>query len=208
MKILYVEETFVVVEKSSGLLSIPGRLPQHKDSVALRFLEKFPQAIPQPTVHRLDMDTSGLMVVAITAEAHRNLSIQFQDRKVHKRYEAVLRGQIDQEGGEISLPFRVDLFNRPHQMYDPIHGKLGITKWKKLDVEEARTRVEFFPVTGRTHQLRVHSAHPFGLNTPIVGDDLYGTRAKGERLLLHAADLSFAHPVTGTPLEFHSPVPF
>lgn len=208
MKILYIEKSFAVVEKSSGLLSVPGRLPQHKDSVALRFLNLYPHAIPQPTVHRLDMDTSGLLVLAITKQAHRNLSIQFQDRQVKKRYEAVLDGTIPTEGGEVELPFRLDIYRRPYQIYDPIHGKLGLTTWEKLGDEKGRTRVSFFPHTGRTHQLRVHAAHAFGLGTPIVGDNLYGTQKTGQRLLLHAAELTFSHPDTGRPLHFQSPVPF
>jgi tRNA pseudouridine32 synthase/23S rRNA pseudouridine746 synthase len=150
------------------------------------------------------MDTSGLMVLALTTEAHRTLSQQFAIRQTSKRYIAVLDGVLDDESGTIELPFRLDVENRPIQIYDEVHGKIGITHWKRIGVEHGRTRIEFTPVTGRTHQLRVHSAHPKGLGIPIVGDPFYGEVRQSGRLLLHASFLGFQHPVTGVPLEFES----
>jgi len=164
--------------------------------------------IDQPAVHRLDMYTSGLMVVAINQQTHRNLCHQFEDRLVSKRYIALLDGIVEGESGKIELSFRLDPGNRPFQVYDPLQGKLGVTFWKKMSVENGRTRIEFTPVTGRTHQLRVHAAHELGLGIPIVGDQLYGNGCEGEQMLLHASYLEFTHPGTGETLRFDSPVPF
>jgi tRNA pseudouridine32 synthase/23S rRNA pseudouridine746 synthase len=210
LDVLHVDPDFVVVDKPSGLLSVPGRGPDKADCVAARVRRLYPGCIEQPAVHRLDMDTSGLLVVARTTEAHRLLSRQFQKRETRKRYIALLDGVVEQDGGTLRLPFRLDIDNRPYQIYDEVHGKLGITHWQKLSVENGHTRVAFVPVTGRTHQLRVHAAHSRGLGVPIVGDPLYG-RGPGPgpaRLKLHATELGFAHPRTGTPLDFHSPAPF
>jgi len=204
MQVIYEEPEFVVVVKSSGLLSVPGRGPENLDCVTERVKALYPDCIEQPSVHRLDMDTSGLMVIARTKEVHRNISIQFQEREVRKRYIAILDGELNGEEGIIELPFRVDIDNRPHQIYDPVHGKVGITHWKKLLVKDGKTRIEFKPITGRTHQLRVHAASERGLGIPIVGDPLYGTGTGPGLLKLHACYLSFAHPGTGEILEFHS----
>ena len=204
MYILHEEPEFVVVVKSSGLLSVPGRGPENLDSVTERIKSLYAGCIDQPSVHRLDMDTSGLLVVARTREAHRNISIQFQESKVTKRYIAILDGELDGEEGVIELPFRLDIDNRPHQIYDPVHGKVGITHWKKLLVKDGKTRIEFKPITGRTHQLRVHAASEYGLGIPIVGDPLYGTGTGPGMLQLHACYISFAHPKTGEICEFHS----
>ncbi|HID03580.1 MAG TPA: RluA family pseudouridine synthase, partial [Desulfocapsa sulfexigens] len=163
MQVIYEEPEFVVVVKSSGLLSVPGRGPENLDCVSERVKALYPGCIEQPSVHRLDMDTSGLLVIARTKEVHRNISIQFQEREVNKRYIAILDGELDGEEGIIELPFRLDIDNRPHQIYDPVHGKVGITHWKKLLVKDGKTRIEFKPITGRTHQLRVHSASEHGL---------------------------------------------
>ena len=206
--ILYEEETSVVVEKVSGFLSVPGRGIENYDSVASRIKDMYEKCIAQPAVHRLDMDTSGLLVLALTKEAHRNLSIQFQERKTEKKYLALLDGIVEQNSGVIELPFRLDIDNRPYQIYDSVHGKLGITKWQKVAEEDGKTRVAFYPVTGRTHQLRVHSAHELGLGIPIIGDPLYGDATGNGQLKLHAAGLSFFHPETGQNLTFESKVPF
>lgn len=208
MNLLHEEESFVVVEKVSGFLSVPGRGEENFDSVASRVKENYPDCIAQPAVHRLDMDTSGILVLARTKEAHRHLSIQFQERQTEKKYYALLDGLLEGESGTIELSFRLDVDNRPHQIYDEIHGKVGVTNWQKLSVENGLTRVLFKPVTGRTHQLRVHSAHKKGLGIPIVGDPLYGSAVGNGQLKLHAAYLSFAHPITGEKLSFHSEVPF
>jgi tRNA pseudouridine32 synthase/23S rRNA pseudouridine746 synthase len=199
---------FVVVDKPAGLLSVPGRTPNLQDCITERVKVRYPQTIAQPAVHRLDMDTSGLMVVAKTTDTHRVLSKQFIGRSVEKKYVALLDGVVQGERGTIELPFRLDPEARPQQVYDLVHGKMGTTHWRRLAVEGGRTRVEFTPVTGRTHQLRLHASHEKGLGCPIKGDRLYGTNVNDERLCLHACFLSFDHPQTGERLTFTSPVPF
>jgi len=208
IRLLYVDEDVIVVDKPAGLLSVPGRGPEMQDCVVRQVQDYFSDVIEQPAVHRLDMDTSGLMVLARSRIAHAHLSEQFARRKVKKRYNAILDGVVAEEAGEIELAFRLDPDNRPHQVYDPEQGKLGITRWFKLAVHNGRTRVEFIPLTGRTHQLRLHAAHKLGLNCPIVGDRLYGRRKPGERMLLHAQYLQFFHPTTEKRLVFRSAVPF
>jgi tRNA pseudouridine32 synthase/23S rRNA pseudouridine746 synthase len=202
--IIYNDSSIVVVNKPDGLLSVPGKGADKQDCLANRIRDMFKGCIPQPAVHRLDMDTSGIMVFALTKEAHRNLSIQFQDRKVRKQYIAILDGIVEKEGGEINLPLRVDVTNRPFQIYDPVHGRSGITLWERIEVKDNRTRVLFTPLTGRTHQLRVHASHPMGLGCPIVGDRLYGHVNPGERLLLHANCLTFKHPDSNEVMNFIS----
>ena len=232
IQILYYDKSIVVVNKPAGMLSVPGRTTDKKDCVVSRIRHLFPDCILQPSVHRLDMETSGILVLGFTKEAHRNLSIQFQEKKTKKEYIALIRGSIfDSKGlsaqktvteyknkknnlsGHIELPFRVDINNRPHQIYDEENGKLGITDWERIGEEklgsETVTRIKFIPKTGRTHQLRLHSAHIKGLGAPIVGDTLYGTKNENEnRMMLHATYLSFFHPDTGEKMEFHSHCPF
>ncbi len=205
LDIIYCDECLIVVNKASGMLSVPGRFV--KDCAEARVKDLFPDTIKQPAVHRLDMDTSGLIVYALTKEVHRNLSIQFIKKEVHKEYIAVVEGVIKENSGIIELPFRLDVDHRPYQIYDPQQGKMGITRWKKVQVDYLQkdrlvTRIHFTPETGRTHQLRVHSAHELGLGHPIVGDRLYGRKEEGQRLLLHAALLSFNHPVSGERMMF------
>ncbi len=206
--IIYDDESIIVINKPEGLLSVPGRGEDKQYCVVSILKEKFPGIVNNPAAHRLDMDTSGVMVYAKTTEALRALSIQFQQRTVSKRYIAVLDGLIKGDEGRIELYFRLDPDNRPYQVHDPVNGRKGITLWKKLSIEDTKTRIEFTPLTGRTHQLRVHSAHPLGLGHPICGDRLYGSRKPGERLLLHASEIAFYHPETGEKIEFSSPVPF
>ena len=208
LDIVYQDDAIVVVNKPGGLLSVPGRGPDKQDCVVSRLRALFPDCIGQPAVHRLDMATSGLMVLVLTAEAHRRLSFAFESRDVTKCYVAVLDGQPRASAGEIQLPFRLDPDNRPYQVYDPVNGKMGITRWRKIDCSGGRSRVEFLPQTGRTHQLRLHSYHPRGLGCPIVGDSLYGSGKEGDPMLLHASGLQFPHPVTGEVICFFSPVPF
>jgi tRNA pseudouridine32 synthase/23S rRNA pseudouridine746 synthase len=208
LEIVHEDLDFVVVDKLSGMLSVPGRGPEKRDCVAERVREMYPGCPRQPAVHRLDMDTSGLIVVARNVETHRNLSIQFQRREIRKGYIALLDGVLEAESGTIELPFRLDVENRPHQIYDPVHGKVGITRWQKLSVEKGFTRIRFTPMTGRTHQLRVHAAHELGLGMPIVGDPLYGRGTGPGQLKLHAEKLGFQHPGSGRPLNFHSSPPF
>jgi tRNA pseudouridine32 synthase/23S rRNA pseudouridine746 synthase len=206
--VIFRDGSLLVVNKPAGLLAVPGRGADKQDCVVARLRPLVPGMIAQPAVHRLDMATSGLMLVAVTAAAHRQLSRQFETRQVRKRYIALLDGIVAGRQGEIRLPFRLDPDNRPCQIHDPNHGKMGITSWRRLAVEGQRTRIEFTPVTGRTHQLRVHAAHRLGLGIPIVGDRLYGRGEEGERMLLHASFLALSHPVSGTPLTFASPAPF
>ncbi len=208
LQILYQDDSLAVVEKPGGLLAVPGRGPDKQDSVVSRLQQLLPRCIEQPAAHRLDMDTSGLMVLGLTRAAHRHLSIQFAERKVGKQYLALLEGLVAGDSGEITLPFRLDPERRPYQVYDPVHGKVGISRWRKIEVREGRTLVAFTPLTGRTHQLRLHASHPLGLGCPIVGDRLYGTGRLGEPLLLHAAWLQFQHPVTGLAMDFFSTAAF
>lgn len=190
--IVYEDDYLLLVNKPPEFLSVPGK--NLYDSVLTRIEALYPQATGPLLVHRLDMSTSGLLLVAKTKEIHKKLQTQFIKRTVSKRYEAVLDGEIEASEGEIDLPLRVDLDNRPQQLVCYQHGKKAVTRWKKIKVENGKTWVHLYPITGRTHQLRVHAAHVNGLNTPIVGDDLYGTKAN--RLHLHAAELVFQHPVT------------
>jgi len=140
------------------------------------------------------MSTSGIMLIAKTKEVHKDLQEQFLKRTVKKTYVALLDGVLEGDSGSIELPLRVDLDNRPHQLVCQKHGKYALTKWELIDILNNQSLVRFFPITGRTHQLRVHAAHPLGLNTPIVGDDLYGK--KKDRLYLHAESIEFNHPVS------------
>jgi tRNA pseudouridine32 synthase/23S rRNA pseudouridine746 synthase len=198
IKIVYEDAVMVVINKPSEFLSVPGK--SIEDSVYLRMKQRYPQATGPLIVHRLDMSTSGLMVIALNKEVHKNLQKQFINRTVKKRYVALLDGEITQEEGIIDLPLRVDLDDRPRQLVCYGYGKAAKTKWHVIGRNDKRTKVYFYPITGRTHQLRVHSAHLYGLNTPIVGDDLYGKKA--ERLHLHAETLALNHPVTSALMHF------
>ncbi len=208
LDIVHQEPTFVVVNKPSGLLSVPGRGPDKQDCVVNRLKMLFPHCMEQPSVHRLDMDTSGLQVLALTKEVQRNLAMQFEHRRVEKTYFAIVQGIVDEDAGEIELAFRLDPENRPYQVHDPVQGKMGTTRWRKLGVEDGCTRMEFIPLTGRTHQLRLHAAHELGLGCPIVGDRLYGSGTEPGQLKLHAAFLAFDHPETGVRISFESQAPF
>lgn len=197
----------VVVDKPSGVLSVPGKGPAKADCVASRVAAMFPRATGPMVVHRLDMETSGLMVLGLDEGAQRALSMQFEQRRVRKTYIALVEGIVARESGRIELPMRLDPDRRPIQVVDFEHGKASVTRYRVLAYEIDRTRIEFEPLTGRTHQLRVHSAHPDGLNAPIVGDTLYGG-APGPRLMLHATTLTILDPDTGAPMSFSSPAPF
>lgn len=196
LDVVYQDDCLVVVNKPSGLLAVPGRGPEHQDCVVNRLKRLYPFCIEQPAVHRLDMDTSGLMILALTATAHRLLSKAFENRLVDKSYTALLDGVIQEDQGIIELRSRLDIDNRPRQIVDPVQGKIGITVWQKTAIEGHYTRVLFHPTTGRTHQLRLHAAHPEGLGTPIVGDRLYGNGTEPGQLKLHASRLTFVHPAT------------
>jgi len=208
LKIYYKDEHIIVVEKPGGELSVPGKGEWRDRCLQYRIRQAFPECIEHPSVHRLDMYTSGLMIFALTKESQRKLSIDFQEKRVQKEYTALLEGIIIEDSGEIRLPFRLDVDNRPLQIYDPVNGKMGVTLWEKISVESNFTRVLFKPLTGRTHQLRVHSAHELGLGTPIVGDSFYGSGNDGDMMCLHASRLEFDHPVTGERMNFVSEVPF
>ncbi len=208
LTIIHEDSLFVVVDKPGGLLSVPGVGPENQDCVVSRLKKLYPDCIEFPSVHRLDQDTSGLIVMALTTKTQRSLSMQFMDRLVGKRYIALIDGRVEEDAGVIELSFRLDPDNRPYQVHDPVDGKPGTTRWRKIDAEDGRTRIEFMPLTGRTHQLRLHSAHAEGLGFPIVGDRLYGTGTAPGQLKLHASLLRFRHPVTRQSLEFFSPAPF
>jgi tRNA pseudouridine32 synthase/23S rRNA pseudouridine746 synthase len=192
IEIIFEDAYLAVINKPAEFLSVPGK--QVTDSVYNRMKTKYPDATGPLVVHRLDMSTSGLLIVAKTAEIHKKLQSQFIKRKVQKRYVALLEGIINDNNGLIDLPLRVDLDNRPNQLVCYDFGKSAQTKWEVIARGNNRTLIHFYPITGRTHQLRVHAAHPLGLNTPILGDDLYGNKAN--RLYLHAESLTFQHPVS------------
>jgi len=206
LPVVFEDPWVVVVDKPCGLLSVPGRDASVTDSVLARLRARYPRATGPLLVHRLDLDTSGLLVAALDPETYADLQRQFTGREVQKRYVAWLQGHVRGERGTIELPMRVDLDDRPRQIYDPVHGKSAVTEWHVLERSSGRTRVALFPLTGRTHQLRVHAAHPLGLGAPIVGDRLYGHEES--RLHLHAESLSFKHPKTGRLLSFERPAPF
>lgn len=238
--ILFRHDRFVVVDKPSGLLSVPGIGPLKQDCVVARIAKMFPKATGPLMVHRLDMDTSGLLVVALDPDAQRDLSAQFENRLTEKAYIAELERTPDGPSeGEIDLPMRLDVDNRPFQIVDFVEGRPAVSRYRLLgeraEGDRRFARVRFEPLTGRTHQLRVHAAFggtgqwpapergipnrniaqapPFvppriGLGAAIRGDPLYGSGAPAPRLMLHASELSFLVPGGGERLHFHAPAPF
>ena len=198
-KTVYEDEYIVVIDKPSGLLSTPGRIEDYSVETLMR--QRYPDAV---IAHRLDMGTSGLLIVAKTLEAYRPLQEQFIKHQIKKKYVAKLegRGKKEEVRGTVSLPLRPDPMNRPRQMVDMEHGKRAVTDYEFLSDD----LVALYPQTGRTHQLRIHCAHPDGLGRPIVGDELYGT--KGDRLMLHASEIWFRHPITGQEMHLASSPPF
>ncbi len=208
LSVLHVDESFIIVDKLPNFLSVPGRGPGMEDCVVARVREVFPTASGSIAVHRLDMETSGLMVLALNAQAHKQLSLQFEKRQVKKTYTALLEGNVELDRGHIELAFRLDWPNRPRQIYDPEHGKLGISDWEVLERNTDSTRVQFEPLTGRTHQLRLHAAHELGIGHAILGDRLYGNPALADRLMLHSTSLAFYHPDSGKRVCFYGPPPF
>lgn len=198
IEIVYQDEAIVVVNKPAEFLSVPGVNIQ--DSVYYRLQQQFTDTEGPFVIHRLDMSTSGLLVFALTRRANKNLQKQFITRSVEKRYVALLEGELSHSEGDIQLPLRGDLDDRPRQLVCFEHGKAADTHWQLIEQKEGRSKVYLYPKTGRTHQLRVHCAHTLGLDMPIVGDDLYGTKA--ERLHLHAERLSFDHPYTKQRMTF------
>ena len=192
-EILFEDQWLLVLHKPEGVLSVPGKSEEQSIYSLLR--TRYPEATGPLVVHRLDMATSGLLLAAKTQEVHRHLQAQFENRSIKKRYIALLDGILPEEEGVIDLPICPDYLDRPRQMVNEELGKTAITRYRVMDRKNGQTRIAFFPLTGRTHQLRVHAAHPLGLNCPIVGDELYGRKA--ERLYLHAEYLEFIHPVSG-----------
>ena len=198
LETVYEDEHIVIINKPPEFLSVPGK--NIEDSVSLRMKQKYPSATGPLIVHRLDMSTSGIMLIAKTKEIHKILQRQFIKRTIKKRYIALLDGVIEEDEGIIDLPLCLDINDRPRQLVSYEDGKSARTKWKVIERLNGQTRIHFFPITGRTHQLRVHSSHAQGLNTPIIGDDLYGTKAN--RLHLHAAWIELTHPVTNEVMSF------
>jgi tRNA pseudouridine32 synthase/23S rRNA pseudouridine746 synthase len=201
LSIVYQDDDLLIVNKPSGLLTVPGKDPKHADCLIARVNRVFPNA---KIVHRLDMATSGIICLAMHKEAHRNLSIQFQDRKTAKRYVARVFGKLEQQTGSIDLPLICDWPNRPKQMVDHDKGKPSLTHFKVLEHEAQATRVELTPITGRSHQLRVHM---LSLGHPILGDRLYAhseALALAPRLQLHAEMLSLTHPASDEKMVFEA----
>jgi tRNA pseudouridine32 synthase/23S rRNA pseudouridine746 synthase len=198
IEIIYEDDEIAVINKPSGLLSVPGKTIT--DSVYSRMKEIFPNATGPLIVHRLDMDTSGILLIAKSLANYKILQAQFINRSIQKRYVALLDGVLTEKTGFITLPIRVDLNDRPKQLVCYDYGKPAKTKWEVISIKDNKTKVYFYPITGRTHQLRVHAAHQKGLNTAIIGDDLYGRKA--ERLYLHAEFIAFLHPKTGKKIKF------
>ena len=198
IEIIYQDDDILIINKPADFLSVPGK--NIKDSVYLRVKQKFPEATGPLIVHRLDMATSGLMVIALTPRANKSLQKQFITRAIQKRYVAMLSGVLQDEQGLVDLPMRGDPDDRPRQLVCHEHGKPAETTWQVIEKKGSQTKVYLYPKTGRTHQLRVHCAHTQGLQMPIVGDDLYGL--KSDRLHLHAEQLSLSHPITKEQMTF------
>jgi tRNA pseudouridine32 synthase/23S rRNA pseudouridine746 synthase len=197
IEIVYEDEVMLAINKPTEFFSVPGKTIS--DSVYARIKEKYPEATGPLIVHRLDMSTSGIMLIAKNEATAVQLQSQFINRTINKRYVALLDGLLEKSHGYIDLPLRVDLEDRPRQLVCYEHGKSAQTKWKTIEVKNGKTKVHFYPITGRTHQLRVHASHSLGLHTPIVGDDLYGTKA--DRLHLHAEYIQFEHPISKEIME-------
>ncbi|WP_442885591.1 RluA family pseudouridine synthase [Amaricoccus sp.] len=205
LRIRHADAMLVVLDKPSGLLSVPAKPPGPQDCLEARVRAAFPGAL---LVHRLDRDTSGVMVFARNALAQRHLNWQFERRQVRKGYVARVRGHPQADSGRIDLPLICDWPNRPRQMVCHLRGKPAITDWRVLAREAGATRLQLSPLTGRSHQLRVHL---LALGHPILGDPFYGppeAQAAADRLQLHAESLAFRHPDGGAWVEFDAPVPF
>ena len=206
LDILYEDEHLLVLNKQSGLLSVPGRHEHLKDCLESRVQSRYPTA---STIHRLDMETSGILVMALSKEIHGHIGRQFEHRRTEKTYIARVAGHMAKEEGEVDLPLICDWPNRPRQMVDFERGKQALTRWRVLEREDGNiTRLELKPVTGRSHQLRVHCQQ---MGHSILGDPFYASdevKAMTERLQLHAHSLTLFHPVKKEKVTFTSPVPF
>ena len=204
LETIFEDENLIVVSKPSEFLSVPGIHIQ--DSVYTRIKQQAKNISGPIIVHRLDMATSGLLVLAKNKKAHKSLQSQFINKTVQKRYTALLDGIVTDNKGTINLPLRVDLDDRPRQLVCDEYGKPAETKWEVIERKNGKTKIHFYPISGRTHQLRVHASHTLGLNIPIIGDDLYGK--KSDRLFLHADTLEFKHPVTNKKMIFQKNAEF
>ena len=204
LDVVYDDQWLTVLNKPSGMLTMPGKLLE--DSLLTRFQVAHPEAVGPIVVHRLDQETSGLVVFAKDKATHKSLQQQFENHTIKKRYIALLEGIVTHDEGVIDLPLLPDVDDRPRQRVDEESGKPAVTRYRVLERSDGRTRIAFEPLTGRTHQLRVHASHPLGLNCPIVGDRLYGTAAT--RLMLHAEHIPFTHPATGQPITLDCPPDF
>ncbi|MGL4852233.1 MAG: pseudouridine synthase [Phocaeicola sp.] len=220
LEVLFEDEYLIAVNKPAGMLSVPGKEAGY--SLYQWMQEHYPEATGPLVVHRLDMATSGILLLTKSKEAHKRLQQLFESRIIKKQYVALLEGDLIEKGfplsGEINLPLSADLLDRPRQKVDLLNGKTALTHYQLIACEERTislqkentslkvTRVQLFPLTGRTHQLRLHAAHPEGMNSPILGDTLYGTSA--ERLYLHAERVDFIHPFTQEPLTLLAKAPF
>ncbi|MBT1452200.1 RluA family pseudouridine synthase [Glaciecola sp. XM2] len=205
LRLLHADEDLLVLDKPSGLLSVPGKAPEHKDSLQLRVQRVYPQAT---VVHRLDMATSGLMLFALNKASHRHISKQFELRQVHKTYFARVFGHLNHRSGDVSAPLICDWPNRPKQMVDVENGKKAHTEYEVVEEGLYSSLVRLHPLTGRSHQLRVHMLH---IGHPILGDKLYAkdkALSASPRLLLHAQSIAFCHPSTGHEVRFYSPHDF
>ena len=205
LDVIHQDQHLLVLNKPSGLLSVPGRAPENHDSLAARVQSRFPAAL---IVHRLDMATSGAIVMALDKSTHRELSRQFQQRQTHKLYYAWVWGEVMEAQGEVNLPLICDWPNRPLQKVDIEQGKAALTRWRRIRLEQGNTLMKLLPHTGRSHQLRVHMQ---AIGHPILGDEFYaGDEAltAADQLQLHAAELGFTHPVTGGKLLFQCEPPF
>ncbi len=204
LEIVFEDDELIIIYKPNDFLSVPGIHIQ--DSVYSRIKQQIKGVSGPIIVHRLDMATSGLLVLAKNKNAHKIIQSQFINKTVKKRYTALLDGIITENKGIINLPLRVDLDDRPRQLVCYEHGKPAETKWEVIERKNGKTKVHFYPISGRTHQLRMHASHSLGLNTPIIGDDLYGK--KSDRLYLHSDTLEFAHPITKEKMKFHKKADF
>ena len=202
--VLHADHEILVVDKPAGLLSVPGKGPELADCLIERLKVAFPEVL---LVHRLDRDTSGVMVFALTPHAQRHLGLQFEKRQTKKTYVARIAGRLDPPKGSVDLPIAVDWPNRPLQKVDHVEGRTAITDWKVQRRGEGETRVRLYPQTGRSHQLRVHC---LALGHPILGDPLYAPETVGEypRMMLHAEELRLRHPDGGAGVKFRAKPPF
>jgi tRNA pseudouridine32 synthase/23S rRNA pseudouridine746 synthase len=205
LSVIYKDDDILVLDKPSGLLSVPGKDPRLADCLERRAVEAYPTA---KTIHRLDKDTSGIVVMGLTRSAHSNISMQFEKRTTRKSYVARVWGQMQGESGRVDLPLATDWENKPRQRVDYERGRPAQTDWLVMEREALATRVRLFPLTGRTHQLRVHMMM---LGHVMLGDQFYATGeafAAADRLQLHAEELSFVHPTRGDEVTFVIPCPF